>query len=117
MVADDTMTKIKVYFSNEKIIGIIEIIVSLFGLFIAYQLLRSILGGSWDAQNLIIGLLLTNVSVTFALAVKMAQMRSDHNNLRNQFNSLAHDFKSLREKEIHEILLSLNDLKKQRYKS
>lgn len=48
----------------------IDILLILFGLFLAYQLLRAILGGSWQTESLIIGLLLFNLGLTWKLNMK-----------------------------------------------
>jgi len=47
----------------------IDILLILFGLFIAYQLLRAILGGSWQTEALIIALLLFNLGMTWKLTI------------------------------------------------
>ena len=47
-----------------------DILLILFGLFIAYQLLRAILGGSWQTETLIIALLVFNLSITWKLNMK-----------------------------------------------
>ena len=49
---------------------IIEIILFLLGVFIAYQLLKKILGGSWQTESLIIGLLIFNLGITWRLNSK-----------------------------------------------
>lgn len=48
----------------------IDIILILFGLFIAYQLIRAIIGGSWQTEALIIGLLMFNIGLTIRLYIK-----------------------------------------------
>lgn len=45
----------------------IDIILILLGLFIAYQLLRKIFGGSWQTESLIIALLIFNLGITWRL--------------------------------------------------
>jgi len=51
-------------------LGWIDILLILLGLFIAYQLLRAILGGSWQTESLIIGLLIFNLGLTWRLSMK-----------------------------------------------
>jgi len=85
------MTKLKI---NEKIEKAIEIFVILFGLYILIQILRIIFGGSWTTEDLIIGLLIFNLGSIFTIGVSVAQLKSDHNHLKEQFKSLATDFKS-----------------------
>jgi len=45
----------------------IDIILILLGLYIAYQLIRAILGGSWQTEGLIIALLIFNLGLTWKL--------------------------------------------------
>ena len=44
-----------------------DILLILFGLFIAYQLLRKILGGSWQTESLIIALLVFNLGIIWKM--------------------------------------------------
>ena len=85
------MTKLKI---NEKMEKVIEIFVILFGLYILIQILRAIFSGSWTTEDLIIGLLIFNLGSIFTIGVSVAQLKSDHNHLKEQFKSLATDFKS-----------------------
>jgi len=85
------MAKLKI---NEKIEKAIEIFVILFGLYILIQILRAIFSGSWTTEDLIIGLLIFNLGSIFTIGVSVAQLKSDHNHLKEQFKSLATDFKS-----------------------
>ncbi len=48
----------------------IDIILILLGLYIAYQLIRAILGGSWQTEGLIIALLIFNLGLTWRLGMK-----------------------------------------------
>jgi len=66
----------------------------LFGLYILIQILRAIFSGSWTTEDLIIGLLIFNLGSIFTIGVSVAQLKSDHNHLKEQFKSLATDFKS-----------------------
>ena len=45
----------------------IDIILILLGLFIAYQLIKAILGGSWQTESLIIALIIFNLGLTWKL--------------------------------------------------
>ena len=85
------MAKLKI---NEKMEKAIEIFVILFGLYILIQILRAIFSGSWTTEDLIIGLLIFNLGSIFTIGVSVAQLKSDHNHLKEQFKSLATDFKS-----------------------
>ncbi len=46
----------------------IDIILILLGLYIAYQLIIAILGGSWQAEGLIIALLIFSLGLTWRLS-------------------------------------------------
>ncbi len=46
---------------------IIDIILVLFGLFIAYQLIKAILGGSWQTETLVITLLVFNLGISWKI--------------------------------------------------
>lgn len=53
--------------SQKNLDKIIDIILILLGLLIAYQLLRKILGGSWQSEGIIITLLLFNLGMTWKI--------------------------------------------------
>lgn len=44
-----------------------DILLILFGLFIAYQLLKKIIGGSWQTESLIIALLVFNLGIVWKM--------------------------------------------------
>ncbi len=48
----------------------LDIILILLGLFIAYQIIRKIVGGSWQTESLIISLLIFNLGLTWRLSMK-----------------------------------------------
>lgn len=75
------------------IIKLFVIILIIFGLFIIYQIIKKILGGSWSTENIIVSLLILNLGVVFATGLIFAKLRSDHNHLSKQFSALANDFK------------------------
>ena len=52
----------------------IDLLLVIFGLFIAYQLLLKIIGGSWQSEAVIIGLLMLNIGLTFKLAVNFNKL-------------------------------------------
>ena len=47
-----------------------DIILILLGLFIAFQIIKAILGGSWETESIIIALLIFNIGVTWKLNSK-----------------------------------------------
>ncbi len=81
---------------NPRVQQAIDIILALFGLFMLYQILRRMFGGSWGIEALIFGLVVLHMGITFGLAVKMTETRTEVRHLRNQFHSLATDFKGIR---------------------
>ncbi len=86
------MRKLFIYF--------ISAIVAIFGLFIAYQILKIILGGSWNVEDVILTLLMFNLSAILTLMMflhnvksSLSGLKSDHKHLSNQFKAMAKDFK------------------------
>ncbi len=73
---------------------IIGIALLLFAIFLAYQILSAIFGGSWSTENIIISLLIFNVSVTFTIGYNLAAVKSDLRHLSESFRHLASDFKA-----------------------
>ena len=61
---------------------ILTIVLIIFSLVILYQIILKLFGGSWATEDII-----TN-------SIHLAKLKSDHNNLSNQFRCLANDFKS-----------------------
>ncbi|GEM_PF-1790985 len=92
---------------NPRVQKAIDIILALFGLFMLYQILRRMFGGSWGIEALIFGLVVLHMGITFGLAVKMTETKTDLRHLRGQFNSLAADFKAHR----NEFIDSKSELK------
>jgi len=91
---------------------IIEGFVIAFGLYIAYQIIKKILGGSWGTEDIIIGLLIFNSGAIFTMAIMLSHVRSDLNHLKGQFRSLVSDFKTLKE-QFHSLASDLKKLKEQ----
>jgi len=48
----------------------LDIFLILFGLFIAYQLILKIFGGSWQTEALVIAFLIFNIGLTWKLNMK-----------------------------------------------
>ena len=82
---------------NEKsmnIVGVLLIIfLILFGLFIAYQIILKIFGGSWETESIIIALLVFNLGLSFTTTFSLVRLNSDHNHLEKKFGYLVKDFK------------------------
>ncbi len=72
-----------------------EVVLIIFGLFLAYQILLKILGGSWTTEQIITTLVVFNLGLTFTLGTLVFGMKSDINHLTHQFRSMAVDVKTL----------------------
>lgn len=72
---------------------ILTIILIIFGLFVLYQIILKLFGGSWTTENVVIAILLAVLGIVFTNSIQLARLRSDHNSLSNQFKCLANDFK------------------------
>lgn len=53
----------------------IDILLILFGLFIAYQLIRAIIGGSWQTEGLIIAMLMFNLGLLWKVGMSLVDIR------------------------------------------
>lgn len=85
---------------NKKFQITLNILLILFALFIIYQIIRKIFGGSWDNEDIIVSLLMMNFGCLFTVALLMMQFHSDFNHYKDQFKSLANDFKEHTKKSI-----------------
>lgn len=85
---------------NETGILVIEVILIAFGLFLAYQALMIILGGSWGIEEFILGIVTLNLSLTVAFAIKttkgITKLTSDLEHLTADARELKADFKECR---------------------
>lgn len=54
----------------------VDVLLILIGLFIAYQLLRKILGGSWQTESLIIAFLFFNFGILWKLNTSFLKLDS-----------------------------------------
>lgn len=81
----------------KKLLDTIEIVMIIFliifGLFLAYQIILKILGGSWSTENIIIALLMLNIGLTFANTIRITKLGLNHAYLSGSFRHLANDFK------------------------
>jgi len=82
---------------DKKLIDKIEIIavilLIIFGLFIVYQLILKILGGSWATEDIIVALLIFVIGIVFTIALNLVKLNLKHEYLERQFYFLAKDFK------------------------
>ena len=79
---------------NRKVAKFFEILIFLFGIFLIYQILRIVFGGSWTIEELILALLIFVVGAVFTIVIMLVELKSDHKHLKNQFKCLARDFRS-----------------------
>ena len=77
--------------------NILIILIFIFGLFIAYQIILKIFGGSWETEDIVVTLLVLIIGSTFTIVINLAQLKSEHRNLSKQFGCLAKDFKEVRD--------------------
>lgn len=82
---------------NKKLIDRIEfvaiILLIIFGLFIAYQIILKIFGGSWATEDIIVALLVFVIGFVFTIALNLVKLNLKHDHLERQFCFLAKDFK------------------------
>ena len=52
----------------------IDVLLIILGLFIAYQLLRAIIGGSWQTEGLIIALLVFNFGLIWKMSITLVKL-------------------------------------------
>lgn len=76
------------FLQNGKIEKVIEIILVLFGLFLIFQLIRKIFGGSWAVEDIIIGLLLFNTGAILTIGMIVAELKSDYKHIGNRVQKI-----------------------------
>ena len=54
---------------------LLDILLILLGLIIIYQLLKKILGGSWQMESLIIALLMLNLGLTWKMSFNILELK------------------------------------------
>lgn len=69
------------------------ILLIIFAVFIIYQIIIKILGGSWELQDIVIALLVLIIGFLFNLTIKLTKLESDFNNIKSSFCNMAKDFK------------------------
>ena len=85
---------------GEIIVGLFRIILILVLIYVAYQVLRAILGGTWETENIIIagmGIVLTGMFVIIGFLVSQAKvlgmLEERTRNIGNSLSNLGKDFK------------------------
>jgi len=84
------VAKIKI---KEIFISIIVILLAVFGLFLAFQIIKKIFIGSWETEDLILAILFFNTGAVFSIIFILATIKSDLKHLSKKFDSLVSDFK------------------------
>jgi len=74
---------------------VLTVLLIIFGLFLVYQILRIITGGSWSVEDIITSLLFFNLGTVFTIGLMLATLSSDVRHLSRRFDHLAIDFKEL----------------------
>lgn len=77
---------------KEIIQWLLRIFLIVLGLIIIYQLLKKLLGGSWEMQ-LLIALAVANLGYSFYLGNKVSEQKGWSAQFEKRFEALAHDFK------------------------
>jgi len=72
-------------------------VLALFGIFIIYQALRYLLGGSWALESLVVAFLVLNFTLTIANGMKLSHFEGEFREFRHAMLTLAKDFKEFRE--------------------
>lgn len=67
----------------------------LFSLFLIYQLLIKIFGGSWASEGIIVSLLVLVIGFLFNQAKTLGKLESEVRNIKISLFHFAHDFKDL----------------------
>jgi uncharacterized integral membrane protein len=78
----------------DKIEKVVKLLLTLFAAYLIFQIVRKLLGGSWTTEEIILSLLVFILGAVFTIGMMMVQLKSDHGHLKDQFKSLANDFKS-----------------------
>jgi uncharacterized membrane protein len=89
---------------KEFIDWVITISLAVLALFITYQVLRIVFGGSWSSENVIMVLVGANLGYSFITSRDVKGVQHDFKNLQRSFNALASDFKKyINDRKIHKL--------------
>lgn len=65
-----------------KILDVLQLILIIFliifGSFIIYQIIRKILSGSWETEDIIISLLFLTIAIVFTIALNQIKLGTDY---------------------------------------
>lgn len=72
-------------------------LLALFGMFIIYQALRYIFGGSWAIEGLVLAFLILNFTLAVSNGMKLSHFEGEFKEFKQSMLTLAKDFKDFRE--------------------
>lgn len=76
------------FFQNKRVEKVVEIAVAVFGLYVMFQLIKKIFGGSWDTEDIVIGILLFNTGAILTVGMITAEMKSDYKHLNARMQGI-----------------------------
>jgi len=75
---------------------LMEIVLMLFGLFIIYQLIRRMMGGSWGIETVILGFVIFGLGLTFKNTFDFNSHKGEFKEFKRSMLVMAKDFKDFR---------------------
>lgn len=87
---------------------IITILLIIFGLFILYQIILKISGGSWGKEDIIISMLIFSIGLTIATALNLIKFNIDYNYFKKYMHKFVNDSKEFNKKIYNDLI----DIKK-----
>ncbi|KHO51797.1 MAG: hypothetical protein QT08_C0020G0011 [archaeon GW2011_AR17] len=72
-------------------------ILALFGMFVIYQALRYIFGGSWALEGLVLAFLVLNFTLAISNGMRLSHFEGEFKEFKHAMLTLAKDFKEFRE--------------------
>lgn len=94
LVYNEKTRRMSSVWKNEKVEKTVEILIVIFGMYLLFQLIKIIFGGSWSSEDMVIALLIFDTSCLFTVIILIVQVKTDLGNLKSQFRALATDFKA-----------------------
>jgi len=83
-------------FQNKTFIRILLAGTILWALFVVYQILRKVFGGSWAIEEVILGMAFINITATISMAVLFGYMKADISYMKNDIKSVKKELKEFR---------------------
>jgi len=79
---------------TQNLLSWFEIFLILFALYILYQIVLKIFGGSRTVEEIIVSLVIAHIGFTLSQSMKLSSVARYLHHLRLQFNAHANDFKN-----------------------